>query len=83
MIRIAITPAAFDTVTATLPLGSVGFEREPGERGSVALWSAVANRLATLRRAGESFSDVILRRGGDGTKGDGSAQSAAMKSCTK
>ena len=29
MIRIAITPAAFEAISATLPLGSVGFEREP------------------------------------------------------
>ena len=26
MIRIAITPAAFDAIAATLPLGSVGYE---------------------------------------------------------
>ena len=29
MIRIAITAAAFDAITATLPLGSIGFERDP------------------------------------------------------
>jgi hypothetical protein len=35
MIRIAITEAAFDAIAATLPLGSVGFDREftvKGER---------------------------------------------------
>jgi hypothetical protein len=26
MIRLAITPAAFDAIAATLPLGSVGYE---------------------------------------------------------
>jgi len=34
MIRIAITAAAFDAVAATLPFGSVGFEREPSERAN-------------------------------------------------
>jgi hypothetical protein len=30
MIRIAITPAAFDAIADTLPRGSVGYEREAG-----------------------------------------------------
>ena len=33
MIRISITAAAFDAITATMPLRSVGFEREPDDRG--------------------------------------------------
>jgi len=35
MIRIAITPAAFDAIAATLPLGSVGYEpqRDRNARG--------------------------------------------------
>jgi hypothetical protein len=33
MIRVAITPAAFDAVTSTLPVGSVGFEAEPNAQG--------------------------------------------------
>ena len=32
MIRIAITEAAFETIAATLPLGSVGYEAEANER---------------------------------------------------
>jgi hypothetical protein len=34
MIRIAITAAAFDAITATLPPGSVAYEAEPNERAS-------------------------------------------------
>jgi hypothetical protein len=33
MIRIAIASAAFDAIAATLPLGSVGFERERADSG--------------------------------------------------
>jgi hypothetical protein len=32
MIRIAITQAAFDAIAKTLPLGSVGYERECAPR---------------------------------------------------
>jgi hypothetical protein len=63
MIRLAITPAAFDAISATLPIGSVGFEREPDAKGEVAIWveEVMVNRLAGLRRPDESYSDVILR----------------------
>ncbi len=36
MIRIAITPAAFDAIAATLPLGSVGYEPQLDARGGTA-----------------------------------------------
>jgi hypothetical protein len=63
MIRIAITQAAFDTIAATLPLGSVGYENEINERGERLIWLEpnVVNRLRAMRGPGESFSDVILR----------------------
>ena len=63
MIRIAITPAAFEAVAATLPLGSVGFEPEPDAKGERLIWveASVADRLTALRQEGESYSDVILR----------------------
>jgi hypothetical protein len=50
-IRIPITPAAFEAITATLPLGSVGFEAEVDARGSRLIWieEAVANRLRAMR----------------------------------
>ena len=63
MIRPSITAAAFDAISATLPLGSVGFEREASATGEVLIWleRAAADRLLALRRPGESYSDVILR----------------------
>ena len=63
MIRIAITPAAFDAIAATLPFGSVGYENATNERGERLIWlppDAIA-KLKALRGAGESYSDVILR----------------------
>jgi len=50
MIRVAITPAAFDAISATLPLGSVGFERDPAETGKRLIWveRTVVDRLRAL-----------------------------------
>jgi hypothetical protein len=42
MIRIAITPAAFEAIAATLPIGSVGFAREAGEKGERLIWVEAA-----------------------------------------
>ncbi len=63
MIRIAITPAAFDAIAATLPLGSVGYEAQTNARGERLVWleTAIIDRLAAMRGPGESYSDVILR----------------------
>jgi hypothetical protein len=63
MIRLAITAAAFEAISATLPLGSVGFERELTESDEqmISLEAAVVDRLAAMRRRGEHISDVILR----------------------
>jgi hypothetical protein len=33
LIRIAITPAAFEAIVATLPVGSVGYESVPNTKG--------------------------------------------------
>jgi hypothetical protein len=33
VIRIVISQAAFDAITATLPFGGVGYENETNERG--------------------------------------------------
>jgi hypothetical protein len=33
MIRITITPAAFEAIKATLPVASVGYEAEPDAKG--------------------------------------------------
>ena len=63
IIRIAITPAAFDALARTLPLGSVGFEREVNEKGERLIWleERGVNKLAAMRGPGETYSDVILR----------------------
>ena len=63
MIRIAITPAAFDAVCATLPLGSVAYEAEPNERCERLIWleAAMADRLGAMRGPGEGYSEAILR----------------------
>jgi hypothetical protein len=63
VIRIAIGQAAFDALAATLPLGSVGYEREPDEKGERLIWveARVADQLSSLRGPGETWSDVILR----------------------
>ena len=63
MVRIAISQAAFDAIASTLALGSVGFENATDEHGQRLIWldRAVVDRLRSLRGAGESYSDVILK----------------------
>jgi hypothetical protein len=73
MICIAISPAAFDAICATLPLGSVAVEAEANERGERLIWldDAMADRLGAMRGWGESYSDVILRIAGRGRRAKG------------
>jgi hypothetical protein len=63
MIRISITPAAFDAIADTLPLGSVAAEPEVNDKDERLVWLDVglANRLRAMRGPGKSYSDVILR----------------------
>ena len=63
MIRIGISQAAFDAISATLPLGSVSYENQVNERGERYVWLPpnVIDRLKAQRRPGEGYSDVILR----------------------
>jgi hypothetical protein len=53
-----------------IPVGSVGYEAEPNERGEVLIWldDRMADKLGAMRGPGESYSDVILRlvAAGDG-----------------
>jgi hypothetical protein len=60
---IAITQAAFEAIARSLPLGNVTFENKTDEQGQRLIWldRAVVDRLRSLRGAGESYSDVILR----------------------
>jgi hypothetical protein len=41
MIRIAITPVAFEAIPATLPLGSVGYEPQTNAKGERLIWLAM------------------------------------------
>jgi hypothetical protein len=62
-IRIAITPADYEAIAATLPLGTVAVEPERAADGSVYVWldPGVLARLKAMRGPGESYSGVILR----------------------
>jgi hypothetical protein len=63
MIRIAITPAAYEAISATLPLGSVGYEAKRSDQGDYFVWleRLALSRLDALRQPGEGYSEVILR----------------------
>ena len=56
MIRIAITPAAFEAITGT-------YEPEITPNGERFIWlePRFVDCLAAMRGPGESYSDVILR----------------------
>jgi hypothetical protein len=62
LIRIAIAPAAFAAIAATLPLCSVGYENATNERGERYVWLApnVVDPLRAMRGPGEDYSAVIL-----------------------
>src|ERR1700735_1001417 len=63
MIRIAITVEAVEAIARSVSLGSVGYENKTDEEGPRLIWlnRSVVDRLRSLRGAGESYSDVILR----------------------
>jgi hypothetical protein len=64
MIRIAISPEAFDAIAKTMPMGSVDSEAKTDAEGKVLhVWleEKWLNRLKLLRGPGESYSDAILR----------------------
>ncbi len=44
--RIALTPAAFEAIPSTLPLGTVGYEPQLDRRGERLVWAAVKRVLA-------------------------------------
>jgi hypothetical protein len=73
MIRIAITPAAFDAICATLPVGNVAVEPYYNERGERLIWldEVWVDRLGAMRGPGESYRDVILRIAGQEDRVDG------------
>jgi hypothetical protein len=63
MVRIVITEEEFEAIKATMPLGSVGFEKEVDANGERTIWLAtnVLDQLTFLRVPRKSYSDVILR----------------------
>jgi hypothetical protein len=68
VIRIAVSRRAYRAIKATLPEGSVVYPPERNARGQYLLWlnDAEANRLAALRRTGESYSEAVIRLAREG-----------------
>jgi hypothetical protein len=62
MIRIAITPAAFEAISGTPPLGIVGYEAEVNAKGvrPVRLERITCDKLARVHGPRESYSGVTL-----------------------
>jgi hypothetical protein len=62
MIRLAITPAAYAVIVATLP-ASVGLEQNSAPNGEFYVWLDLkyVDQLRAMRKPGESYSDVIVR----------------------
>jgi hypothetical protein len=60
LIRLAVSARAYRAIKATLPVGSVVYPPERNGRAEYLLWltEAEANRLAALRRRGESYSEA-------------------------
>lgn len=63
MVMIAISPEAFEAICATLPKGSVSYEKPIDEHGPrwIRFDRWMLDKLKSHRRPGERFSDVILR----------------------
>ncbi len=62
MIRIALTKAAYDAIASTLPKGAARWpmQRER-DQCYIQVEAAVVDRMRSMRRSGESYSNVILR----------------------
>ena len=62
MIHIAITPAAYDALIATLPEGAplLPVQLQDGQC-LIHVEAAVLDRLRAMRGNGEDYSDVIVR----------------------
>jgi hypothetical protein len=71
MIHISVTHEAFEAIVATLPLGSVGYERELNAQGERRIWieAAVADRLTAMRGPGGELQRRDLAAGRD--RGEG------------
>jgi hypothetical protein len=62
MVRISISPAAFQAIASTLP-GSGGVENKRASNGDWQIWldRRIVDRLNSMRELHEGLSDVILR----------------------
>ena len=69
MIRNAISPAAFDAICATLPLGSVSYEPEVDAKGEMHIWidDRQADRLS--RTENETENGAANRRSAAAARG--------------
>ena len=63
LIRIAVSARAYRAIKAALPAAASSIRPNATAAGEYLLWltEAEANRLAALRRRGESYSDAIIR----------------------
>jgi hypothetical protein len=63
VIRIAITPAAFEAIERTLALGAVATEPLLNESGERLIWleERRLHKLNSIRRPGEGYSEAIIR----------------------
>lgn len=68
MIRISITAAAFEAISATMPLGSIGFEPEHDARASARSGLAPSSSPGSeaMRGPGESYNSDVIRRLAEG-----------------
>ena len=62
MIRVALTDAAYDAIASALPKGAARLPMQP-DRGQcfIQVEAAVVDRMRSMRRSGESYSNVLLR----------------------
>jgi hypothetical protein len=63
LIRIAITPAAYEAIERTLALGTVAVEPQVNEKGERLIWleERQVDKLNSIWRPGESYSEAIIR----------------------
>ena len=62
MIRIAITDVAYNAIASTLPKGAARWPMQSDrDKCFIKVEAAIVDRMRTMRRTGESYSDVILR----------------------
>jgi hypothetical protein len=64
MVRLTVSPAAYDAILASPPTGSVAIEPKRDEEGNfrISIERRQGDELRRLRRPGESSSDVAAMR---------------------